>query len=112
MIYEVRDYHYRRDLFDAYKVWAEEAVPVLRSKLDLVGFWLDSGMDSEVGGSDPMEPPLGQANVTWIIRWESKAQRDKVWPEVIGSKEWQAVWEKHPDQKGYQQMLGRFMEEM
>lgn len=27
MIYEVRDYHYRKDLFEEYKAWAEEPVP-------------------------------------------------------------------------------------
>lgn len=112
MIYEVRDYHYRTDLFDAYNAWAEEAVPVLKSKLDIVGFWVDSGVEPEVNGTDPMNPPLGQANVTWIIRWESKAQRDERLPEVIASEEWQAVWAKHPDPDGYRQMLGRFMEEI
>ena len=112
MIYEVRDYHYRTDLFDAYKRWAEEAVPVLKSKLDIVGFWVDSGIEPEVSGTDPMNPPLGQANITWIIRWESKVQRDERLPEVIASEEWQGVWAKHPDPDGYRQMLGRFMEEM
>lgn len=110
MIYEVRDYHYRRDLFDAYKAWAQDAVPVLRSKLDLVGFWIDSGAEPEVSGTDPMSPALGQANVTWIIRWESQEQRAKRFPEVIASEEWQAVWARHPDPNGYRQMLGRFME--
>jgi len=110
MIYEVRDYHYRGDLFDAYKAWAEEAVPVLKSKLDIVGFWLDSGMEPEVNGTDPMDPALGQANITWIIRWESKEQRAQRFPEVIASEEWQGVWAKHPDPDGYRQMLGRFME--
>ena len=57
-----------------------------------------------------MNPPLGQANITWIIRWESKAQRDERLPEVIASEEWQAVWAKHPDPNGYRQMLGRFLE--
>ena len=112
MIYEVRDYHYRADLFDAYKAWAEEAVPVLKSKLDLVGFWIDKGTEPELLGTEPMDPPLGQANVTWIIRWKDKAQRDETFPKVIASDEWQAVWAKHPDPNGYRQMLGRFMESM
>jgi hypothetical protein len=110
MIYEVRDYHYRKDLFEAYKAWGEEAVPVLRSKLDLVGFWVDSGEAPEIAGSAPMDPALGQANITWIIRWESKEQRDRVMAEVFSSKEWLDVWAKHPDQDGYEQILGRFME--
>ena len=43
MIYEIRDYHYRPDIFDEYKAWAEEAVPVLKSLMDVVGFWIDTG---------------------------------------------------------------------
>ena len=112
MLYEIRDYHYRRDLFDAYKAWAEEAVVVLKNQMDLVGFWIDAGVESELSGSDPIDSPIGHANVTWIIRWESKAARDELFPKVIGSREWQAVWAKHPDPNGYVQMLGRFIEAM
>ena len=32
VMYEIRDYHYRRDIFDEYKKWAEAAVVVLRDK--------------------------------------------------------------------------------
>ena len=110
MLYEIRDYHYRADLFDAYKQWAQEAVPVLKEKLDVVGFWIDSGSDPEVRGTDQINPPIGQANVTWIIRWESKAARDELLPQALGSDEWQAVWAKHPDAGGYKQLLSRFME--
>lgn len=112
MIYEIRDYHYRPDIFDDYKAWAEEAVPVLKAKMDVVGFWIDCGEVPDVGGSDPMDPPLGQANVTWIIRWNSKAERDELFPKAIASDEWAAVWAKHPDANGYRQMLARFMETM
>ena len=112
MLYDIRDYHYRPDIFDAYKKWAEEAVPVLRSKMDIVGFWIDQGIEPEVAGSAPAEAPIGYANVTWIIRWKDKADRDANFRKAIESDEWQAVWAKHPDQKGYIQMLGRFMEAM
>ena len=112
MIYEIRDYHYRRDIFDAYRAWADEAVPVLKDQLDLVGFWIDDGIAPEVLGSNPEDPEIGRANVTWIIRWESKAVRDAEFPKVIASDEWQAVWRKHPDPNGYIQMLGRFMTAM
>ena len=112
MIYEIRDYHYRTDIFEAYRKWAEEAVPVLKEKMDLLGFWIDSGEDAEVRGTDPVASPIGHANVTWIIRWESRAQRDEKFPAAIASAEWQAVWAKHPDPKGYRQMLSRFMEAM
>lgn len=69
MIYEIRDYHYRRDIFDEYVKWAEDAVVVLRDKLDVVGFWVDEGeIEPEVAGSDPQTTPIGSANVTWILR--------------------------------------------
>ena len=112
MIYEIRDYHYRKDLFEEYKAWAEEAVPILKAKMDLVGFWIDAGIEPEVGGTKPMDSPIGYANVTWILRWESKEARDKLFPAAIASDEWKAVWAKHPDANGYEQMLSRYMDEM
>ena len=113
MIYEIRDYHYQPKLLDAYRKWAEDAVPVLRDKLDLVGFWIDPGAHPpELNGSDPEEPGIGWANVTWIIRWESKSARDEAFPKVFASDEWKAVWSRHPDPNGYVQTLGRFMEAM
>jgi hypothetical protein len=43
MIYEIRNYHFRPDLIDAYKAWAKaEAIPHLVSQLDVVGFWINS----------------------------------------------------------------------
>jgi len=83
MFFEIRDYHYRPGIFDAYRAWAEEAVPVLRSKMDVLGFWIDAGLAPEVTGTDPIE-----------------------------SGEWQAVWSRHPDPNSYLQMSARFMESM
>ena len=113
MIYEIRDYHYRRDLFDAYVKWAEDAVVVLRDKLDLVGFWVDEGeYETEVAGSDPQTSSIGTANVTWIIRWESKAQRDDMMKTAFAGDAWEAVMAKHPDPDGYLQLASRFMKEL
>jgi len=112
MIVEIRDYHYRPDLFEAYKAWAEKAVPVLKRHLDVVGFWIDTGEAPEVRGTKQINPGIGQANVTWIIRWESKAERDEELPRALGSDEWRAVWAEHPDPGGYLQLLSRFMEEV
>ena len=112
MIYEIRDYHYRKDLFDEYKAWAEEAVPVLKDVLDVVGFWIDSGTEPEIRGTDPVDSPIGHANVTWIIRWEDREAREENLPKALSSDAWRAVWAKHPDPGGYQQMMSRFMESM
>ena len=112
-MYEIRDYHYRRDIFAEYKKWAEAAVVVLRDKLDVVGFWIDEGhIEPEIGGSDPVDSPIGTANVTWIIRWESKEARDAVMQTAFSGEAWEAVMSQHPDPNGYLQISSRFMEEM
>jgi hypothetical protein len=110
MLYEIRDYHYRPDLIDAYQKWAEDAVVVLRRKLDVVGFWVDAGIaPPEITGTRPIDSPIGSANVTWIIRWESKAARDLAMKDAFGGPDWQAVWARHPDPNGYLQLSARFM---
>ena len=112
MFYEIRDYHYRRDIFQDYKRWAEQlAVPVLRKHLDVVGFWLDSGSTPEITGSDPIESPIGSATVTWIIRWPSKQAREAGLARLVDAEDWKQVWAQHPDADGYLQMSARFMEE-
>ena len=108
---EIRSYHYDPKKFDAYKKWAlEEAVPFLKANLNIVGFWLDSGIPAEVSGRTPMDMPLGSANVTWVIRWDSKEARDRGHKEVFGGKGWQEIWSHHPDADGYLQMEARFAE--
>ena len=113
MIYEVRDYHYRTDIFDDYVTWAELAVVVLKAKLDVVGFWVDKGeFPPEVAGSNPQTSPIGSANVTWIIRWENMEQRNETMKTAFSGDEWDAVMAKHPDPDGYFQLASRFMEEV
>ncbi|MEM7218187.1 MAG: hypothetical protein AAF515_07460 [Pseudomonadota bacterium] len=112
MIYEIRDYHFEPEKFEAYKAWGEEAVPVLRELLDVVGFYVSTGAEHEITGSGPVTPSNGFANITWIIRWDSKAQRDAEFRPAMRSEKWAAVWAKHPDPNGYVQMLSRFMSAM
>ena len=110
MIYEIRDYHYSPEKFEAYKTWGDEAVPVLRELFDLVGFYVVNGDDAEVAGTAPEKPSIGYANITWIIRWESREQRDAEFTKRMQSPKWAAVWAKHPDPNGYVQLLSRFAE--
>lgn len=112
MIFEIRDYHYRPDLFDAYKAWAEKAVPVLRAELDLVGFWIDRGTPPEIQGAAPVESPIGQANITWILRWESQEARAERFGKLFQSDAWKSIWSEHPDPDGYVQTTARFMDAM
>lgn len=111
VIYEVRDYHYRPDLIGAYRVWADEAAQILKAHLDVVGFWVDEGRyEPLVKGSDPFDSPIGHANVTWIIRWESREAREVGYPKAFAGPDWASVKTKHPDTDGYRQMTVRFMD--
>jgi len=108
---EIRSYHYDPAQFEAYKKWAlDEAVPFLKANLNIIGFWLDSGTPAEVSGREPMDMALGSANVTWVIRWDSKEARDQGHKEIFGGAGWQEIWSHHPDADGYLQMEARFAE--
>lgn len=109
MIYEIRNYHYEPSKFAAYKEWAiNHALPYLREHLDVVGFWLDCGLEAEIDGSAPLGVP--SANVTWIIRWDSMDQRAEGHVKVFGGEGWQAVKAQHPDMDGYIQIEVKFAE--
>ncbi|MCG8466619.1 MAG: hypothetical protein MJB57_00205 [Gemmatimonadetes bacterium] len=94
-LYEIRNYHFDPANFDAFSVWATgDYIAYLREHLDVVGYWINTDISSEVQGADQDE--LGSANITWIIRWDSKAQRDERLPQVLGSDEWRAIFSSVP----------------
>ena len=96
MIYEIRNYHFRPDLIDAYKAWAKaEAIPHLASQLDVLGFWINSKDAPELNGAP--QDHLGTANVTWIIRWRDLAQRNEVLPRILSSPAWQDIFSRVPE---------------
>ena len=101
MLYEVRDYWYRRDMWDEYKAWVvADALPYLRANLDLVGFWLDSGIETLISGTDPDISKHGSANVHWIIRWQDREARDREYTRVMQTPEWRDIVSRHPDTDG------------
>ena len=109
-IVEIRDYTIEPEWFDAYKAWAEQfAAPWLRAHLDVIDFWMDCGIDAKVTGSAPRISEHGQANVCWIIRWSSKADRDEIFGKVMGSTGWREIWALHPNPGAYLQTNVRFM---
>lgn len=112
MIFEIRDYHYEAARLDAYREWSQEAVAVLGEILDLVGWWVDGGEPTLIMGSDPIDLPYGSANVTWMIRWKSMEQRERVWESMWEDEAWKACWERHPGFDGYLNMSVRFMEQV
>ena len=111
MMYEIRNYTFDPELFDEYKTWArEQALPYLRERLDLLGFWVNLEIEPEVAGK-PLDA-LGSANITWILRWEDKAHRDRVLPTVIGPAEsWQEIISQVPGGKqSYRRAEKKFTE--
>jgi len=56
--------------------------------------------------------PGKQANVTWMLRWESQEARAAGFKRVFESDAWKAVWHEHPDANGYIQMSARSMDAM
>ena len=108
-IYEIRDYTIEPEWFPAYKEWAKLVVPWLKENMDEIDFWIDDGLDCDTGGSDPRQPPHGQPNVCWIIRWSSREERDEKWAEVQANPEFQEIWSKHPNENAYLIWNARFM---
>ncbi len=109
-IVEVRDYTIDPAWWEAYQDWANKlAAPWLLANLDVIDFWMDCGLDADVSGSDPRVSEHGQANVCWIIRWPSKAERDAQFNTIMSRDEWKAIWAQHPNPKSYLQMNVRFM---
>lgn len=107
-LYEIRSYHFAPELLSEYRQWVDQdALPYLASHVDVVGFWIASGDEPEVGGAALDE--LGSANVTWIIRWDSMAQRAEVWPKVTSGEEFEAIIGKVPGGRtSYRRAESRF----
>ncbi len=107
-LYEFRHYHYRGDL-DEYRQWWLTPIEVLRVHLDIVGVWIDSGIDSRIAGSAPTDLPHGSANVTWVIRWDDLAQREAGWEALGQDPAWTDAAERHPGFDRYLHMSIRLL---
>ncbi len=94
-MYEIRNYHFAPERIADYRAWAKDhALPYLNRELDLVGFWVNTDIEPEVLGVQTDE--LGTANITWIIRWQDTAERERRMAEVFSTDEWQAIFEHVP----------------
>lgn len=109
-IVEVRDYTIDPERFESYKEWANTlAAPWLKANLDVIDFWMDDGIEAEVGGSAPVVSPNGQPNVCWIIRWPSPEAREAEFGETMGHPEWREIFAQHPCADAYLHTNVRFM---
>ncbi len=96
-MFEIRSYYFDPTRFDEYREWAEaSAVPHLRRIHDVVGFWVNNDMAPIYGGSLPRDEEMHAANITWIIRWEDRAQRDRGTEERGSDPEWRAIFDRVP----------------
>ena len=96
---EVRNYLFGSDAaqFECYRRWAiETGAPALKGLLphvggEVVGFWVatDACPEPELEGSEV--EACTPTNVTWVIRWPSKACRDAGWDVVDSSAEYGAA---------------------
>ena len=111
-VFEIRNYHFAPELIAEYEAWARDsALPYIRKKIDLVGFWVDAGIDPQINGA-PLDE-MGSANVTWIIRWNDKAERDEKMGAVFSGPEWEAIFAKVPGGgKSYLRVEAKFFKEL
>lgn len=111
-VFEIRNYNFEPSLIAEYEAWArDDALPYIRKNLDVVGFWVYAGIDPELNGA-PLDE-LGSANVTWIIRWNSKAERDEKMKEVFSGPVWDEIFAKVPGGgKSYLRAEARFFKEL
>jgi hypothetical protein len=112
MLFEIRNYHFNPELFEAYKAWAKaEAIPYISQHLDLVGFWVSTHDAPEVRGTP--QDTLGTANITWIIRWRDLAHRDDVLARVLSNPEWQDCFSRVPGGRAsYLRIEAKFAESL
>ena len=112
MIYELRNYHFDPERFEDYKAWARsEAAPYLREHMDIVDFWVDCGVPAEIMGA-PLDD-LGSANISWVIRWASKEERDAQFGPLMSSPEWTDIFSRVPGGlESYQRMEAKFFESL
>eukprot|EP00747_Dinoflagellata_sp_TGD_P168094 gnl/TRDRNA2_/TRDRNA2_193739_c0_seq1.p1 gnl/TRDRNA2_/TRDRNA2_193739_c0~~gnl/TRDRNA2_/TRDRNA2_193739_c0_seq1.p1 ORF type:complete len:137 (-),score=22.09 gnl/TRDRNA2_/TRDRNA2_193739_c0_seq1:231-641(-) len=127
-VYEVRNYFIDLPWMETYKKWAREsAVSALKTLLpkyggELVGFWIANDEKENIYGGKcvdqvPKDSVPGAANVTWVIKWPSKAARDAALPKLfVEDPDWQ-VCEKLRDSMGirlnteYLRIEARFCED-
>ncbi|MCP5181928.1 MAG: NIPSNAP family protein [Pseudomonadales bacterium] len=111
-MFEIRNYYFRPDLFDAYVAWAKEkALAYLKRELDLVGFWVNLPEPAQIRGQ--AMDNLGSANITWIIRWPDMATRNAAMDTIFTTPEWQEIFKDVPGGiDSYLRMEAKFTEQI
>lgn len=112
-MFEIRTYHIDPNVFDAFKNWAQNnTVPYVKNKMNVIGYWANNQMEPIHQGALPHDENASQANITWVIHWQDRAERDRVWDEVKADPEWKAIFAKLPGGRGsFLRMETRFATE-
>ena len=109
VLYEIRDYTIEPEWYDRYVYWAENHfIPYAKEKIDIVYFWVDKGIDAEVGVKNPIVSTNGQPNITWVARYRNKNERDAFFESLETDDEWAKVWSLHPKPDAYIHQNARF----
>ncbi len=94
-VFELRSYHIEPAQLENYKEWiSTHGLPHIRKHVDVVGFWVEGDIEADISGVAMDE--LGPANVTWVIKWASKADRDETMSTVFGTDTWKEIFAKFP----------------
>jgi hypothetical protein len=111
---EIRDYYFDPAKLEEYKIWATgAALPFLKGKMEVVGFWVNNELSPSYSGPLKRATDKRQANVSWVIRWKDKTQRDQIWAELRGSPEWPAIMDLLPGRdESVQVEKARFVDEL
>ena len=109
MLYEIRNYHFKKELFEDYKKWIGSGpLSYLKKHLDVVGFWISTDIPAEIFGKRIGE--LDAANITWIIRWRDMKQREIIIPKVLECPQWEDLFATVPGgEDSYHRVELKFM---
>ena len=97
-VYEIRDYTIEEEWFEAYVYWAENHfMPYGSARIEIIDFWVSTGEEAIVEGTNPIVSPNGQPNITWVARYKSREERDAFFANLDVDPEWEKVSAKHPN---------------
>ena len=95
--------------FDEYVYWAENHfMPYGSERIEIIDFWVSTGEEAIVEGTNPIVSPNGQPNITWVAKYSNREERDAFFANLDVDPEWEKVWSKHPNPDAYIHSNARF----
>ena len=109
MIYEIRDYTIEKEWLEQYVKWVKEFfLPYAKNKINIIDFWAYDGIEVEVEGKNPVVSPNWQPNITWVVKYNNKQERDDFFASLETDSEWEKVWSNYPNPDAYIYKNARF----